>query len=156
MHTEESFPLRCLFDFGVWHRAGLRLFLALNFAQGSVFMWVYFDGQIYRPPFGNIFENTSQICLGANKDVHQEIFHPGQTSDLSLAKTMQLLNNSTWNHDTFQAKYIGLLKTLVRFDSESQELPMLPPLDPPLIKKATVVTNKDLADITTNIIAIYG
>jgi hypothetical protein len=156
LHTEESFPLRCLFDFGVWHAAGLRLFLALNFTQASVFFWVYFDGQIYRPPFGNIFENTSQVCLGPNKEQHFSIFTAGQPGNVSLVKTVQLLNDSTWNHDTFHSKYSAILKSLVRFDSEKPELPMLPPLDPPLIKKSTVVTNKELADITSHIVAIYG
>ena len=70
---------------------------------------------------------------------------------------MQLLNDSMWNADTFNASTnIPILKSLVRFDADSQDLPMLPPLDPSLITKANVITHKDLAIITTNLIAIYG
>src|SRR6267142_520863 len=59
--SENSFPLRCLFDFQVWHQAGLRMFLALNMPQAAAHFWVYYEGQIYKPPFGNIFESTSQL-----------------------------------------------------------------------------------------------
>lgn len=155
---EKGFTLRCLFDFEIWAKAGLRLFLGLNPATTSAHLWVYYNGQIYRPPFGNIFESTAQICLGPNKEQYNSIFKSdGQTDSVSLAKTMQLLNDSMWNADTFNSSTnLPILKSLVRFDADSQELPMLPPLEPALITKANVITHKDLAIITTNLIAIYG
>lgn len=154
--TEGSFPLRCGFEFEKWTQAGLRMFLALNHSTHQAHFWVYYQGQIYHLPFGNIFEGTEQICLGHNIRQHSDIFAiPEQTRSSSFAKLMMLLSASVWNHDAFNSsRCIGILSSLVRFNSASDQtdLPMMPPKDPDLIKKSVVASSRELVQITTKII----
>jgi hypothetical protein len=152
--TTGSFPLRCAFEFKVWADAGLRLFLGLNPYARTLQFWVYFGGQIYRPPFGNIFDGTCQLCLGKNDPLTQNIFRTKQPDTTSLSYALQLLSDSTWNSDTFHSEDMKPLAHLVRFDSSLQELPMLPPRNPELIKKCAVAANKDLVAITQGILGL--
>ena len=69
--SEEGFTLRCLFDFELWTSAGLRLFLGLNPATTSAHLWVYYNGQIYRPPFGNIFRVHRPALSGSEQGTVQ-------------------------------------------------------------------------------------
>lgn len=151
---EGSFTLRCAFDFNIWAKAGLRLFLGLSHYQSAAFLWVYYVGQIYRPPFGNIFD-TCQICLGHNEKQNKEIFNSyQQPNSVSLIKMIQLLSDSVWNHDTFRSSDLTVLQSLVRFDSGKSELPMLPPLTPELITKCQVASNKELSMVTKQLVEI--
>jgi hypothetical protein len=153
--SEGSFSLRCAFEFEKWTQAGLKLFLALNFQQAVVYFWVYYQGQIYHVPFGNIFEGTEQICLGHNAKQHTDIFHVPQSRATALSKAIMLLSASVWNHDTFHAaRNLPILTSLVRFNSDPDklDLPMMDPLDPVLIKKSVVATSRDLVLITTKIV----
>jgi hypothetical protein len=153
---ENSFPLRCAFEFSKWCAAGLRMFLALAHSTAHIHLWVYYDGQIYHLPFGNIFEGTEQICLGQNTKPHADIFRPNHSKALGLTKAMELLSASVWNHDTFNApRSTPILNSLVRFNSDSSsgvELAMMDPLDPAIIKKSVVATSKDLVQITQRLI----
>jgi hypothetical protein len=150
-----GFPLRCLFDFSVWAKDGLRMFLGLNTTNRGVYLWVLYTpvGQIYRPPFGNIFESSCQICLGHNTEQLNDIFFPRQPHSTSTAKAVQALGASTWNHDTFRAADATPLSGLVRFNPAKPDLPMLPPTDPALITKCSIASNKDLVDITHALLA---
>lgn len=150
---EGTFNLRCAFQFKVWNDAGLKLFLGLSSTRRQLFFWVYYSGQIYHVPFGNIFEGSEAICLGHNDKMHREIFHTlGQTNSMSLTRALALLSDSTWNSDTFHSRNIPILAALVRFDSNHSELPMLPPLQPDIIKKSAVATSKELVEVTARII----
>jgi hypothetical protein len=153
---EHSFPLRCAFEFSKWCAAGLRMFLALAHSTSHVHSWVYYEGQIYHLPFGNIFEGTEQICLGQNTKPHAEIFRNLHSKAVGLTKAMELLSASVWNHDTFNAaRSTPILNSLVRFNSDSSngvELAMMDPLDPAIIKKSAVATSKDLVQITQRLI----
>jgi hypothetical protein len=147
---ENGFPLRCLFDFGIWAKAGLRMFMGLNIAGHGVYLWVLYDQgtpQIYRPPFGNIFEASCQVCLGHNEAQLRDAFFPGPMTGMTV-KMIELLASSNWNHDTFRSSDIAVLKELVRFDATKPDLPMLPPTDPSLITKCSIASNKELADMT--------
>lgn len=149
--TTGSFPLRCGFDFEVWTNAGLRMFLGLT--NGKVQIWVFYAGQIYKPPFGNVFETSCDICLGHNNAAYAGIFQiPGQAHSTSFSKALQLLSDSIWNYDAFRAADAAPLKQLVRFNAGDPSLGMLPPTDPALIKKCSVAANKVLVDITAAII----
>lgn len=153
--AEGSFNLRCAFDFEKWYQAGLRLFLALNHNQMVVNFWVFFQGQTYHIPFGNIFEGTEAICLGHNQKQHTEIFSVSKNRSEALSKTMLLLSGSTWNHDTFNvSRNVPILASLVRFNSDPEriDLPMMDPVDPVLIKKSSVATSKELLQITAKLI----
>jgi hypothetical protein len=152
---EGTFALRCAFEFEKWAAVGLRMFLALNHSQHCINFWVYYSGQVYHVPFGNLFEGTEQICLGHNAKLHSEIFHDVQSRSTSLTKAMHLLSISTWNSDTFNGpRNIPILRDLVRFDSnpDKTDLPMMEPINPEQIKKSPVVTVKDLITITGKII----
>jgi hypothetical protein len=147
--TDRTFSLRCKFEFGVWAQSGLRLFLGTYGQQIS--LWVYYEGQIYRPPFGNIFD-TCQLCIGRNEGLLEKAFSYQQTDSAHFSKVIQLLSESPWNLDTFHPKDIDALVNNVRFDSTKTELSMLPPLKPELIKNCMVAANKDLAAITAQIV----
>jgi hypothetical protein len=148
---KDSFPLRCEFQFKLWHEAGIKLFLSVS-SQNLVQFWVYFDGQIYRPPFGNIFESTYQICMGNNGTQITKALDPRIPDSLKLSHIINILSGSPWNADTFLAEDVQVLNDLVRFDSTKEELPMLSPLNPEKIKKCRVAANKDLAEITAKIV----
>jgi hypothetical protein len=151
--TNDSFDLRCAFDFSVWKEAGLQLFLGLNNNARTLQFWVHYKGQIYRPPFGNIFEASCQLCLGHNEKAYLKIFSPKQLDSVSLSHAVGLLNDSPWNADTFNAQRdLSILNKLIRFDSNKQELPMLPPLDPDSISKCSVAANQVLAQITNTVL----
>lgn len=154
VHTEKSFDLRCAFQFPVWKEAELSLFLGLNPIAHTLQLWVHYGGQIYRPPLGNIFDGSCQICLGHNEKVYNKIFHtPRQPENVSLNHALGLLNDSMWNGDTFNAgRDLPVLNKLIRFDSSKQDLPMLPVLQPELISKCAVAANRDLAQITNLIL----
>jgi hypothetical protein len=144
-----SFPLRCRFEFEKWAEAGLKMFLALN--TRAFYLWVYYDGQIYRPPFGNVFDSC-QICLGHNEGLLNKALDSKQTDGLAFTKAIQLLSDSDWNSDVLPAKAKTVLPKLVRFDSENHDLPMLAPLEPHLIKHMPVAADKVFADVTAQII----
>jgi hypothetical protein len=152
--AEGSFALRCAFDFGVWAGAGLRMFLALAHGQNVVYLWVYYLGQVYHVPFGNVFEGTEQVCLGQNTKGHHDIFLAPQSRTAALAKALNLLSISVWNHDTFQAgRNVPILASLVRFNSDPDrvDLPMMAPLEPDQIKKMPVATNRELVTVTAKL-----
>jgi hypothetical protein len=148
---KDSFPLRCEFQFKLWHEAGIKLFLSVS-SQNLVQFWAYFEGQIYRPPFGNIFESTYQICMGHNETQITKAFDPRIPDSVKLSHIINILSGSPWNADTFLEKDVSVLNDLVRFDSTREELPMLSPLKPERIKECQVAANKDLAEITAKIV----
>lgn len=152
---ENSFQLRCVWQFNLWREAGLQLFLGLNPLARTVQFWVHYQGQIYRPPLGNIFEATCQLCLGHNDKAYAKMF-PGvgkQPDNISLNHAIALLGDSYWNADTFNGpRDLPVLAQLIRFDSTKQDLPMLPPINVELITKCSVAANKDLAQITNRIL----
>lgn len=152
LKTESGFDLTCRFEPALWTQSGLRLFVSQSFPARFFQMWVYYEGQIYRPPFGNIFDGTCQLCLGHNETAIAKLYDPKLSHQQTLLDLIGLLNVSVWNGDTFHSEDILVLKKLVRFDSEQEHLPMLPPLSPELIKKCKVAANKELADITAQII----
>lgn len=147
---DTSFPLRCKFEFAIWARANLRMFLGAA-SNSTLNLWVYYEGQIYRPPFGNIFD-TCQLCVGHNEGLLSKAFSYTQTYSETFNKAIQLMSDSPWNIDTFHHEELAYLQTLVRFDSNQKELPMLDPISPELIKKCKVAANKDLAEITAAIV----
>lgn len=149
--VKDSFPLRCEFQFNLWYEAGLRLFLSVS-SGNLVQFWVYFDGQIYRPPFGNIFESSYQVCFGHNETALVKALDNRYSDSGKLSRILTMLSSSPWNADTFIQGDIAILNDLVRFDSTKAELPMLPPLNPHRIKECHVAANKDLADITGRIV----
>lgn len=152
-HEAGSFQLRCAFDFGVWASAGLRLFLGLNSQARTLQLWLYYDGQIYRPPLGNIFDATCQICLGRNESFHKDIFRTRQPDSAALSNAVGLLSNSTWNADTFHSGDLPAIAQTIRFDSSKQELPMLAPRALEMLKQCSVAANKDLAAVTQSLIS---
>lgn len=147
--NNNSFLLRCKFEFSRWSQCGLRMFLALQ--DRSFYLWVYFDGQIYRPPFGNVFDSC-QLCLGHNEGLLAKAFDYQQTHSATFSKGLQLLSDSEWNQDVFPSQAKEPLDSLVRFDAGSADLPMLEPLTPSLIKNMPVAANKDFAEITAQIV----
>lgn len=149
---KDSFPLRCAFEFARWAEAGLRLFLSVNHPHAQVQFWAYYDGQIYRPPFGNIFESTYVICLGHNEAQISKALAPANPDSLKLSLIIAALSSSPWNADTFIPSDVSVLNDLIRFDSSKTDLPMLPPLNPARIKECHVAANKNLADITAKIV----
>jgi hypothetical protein len=149
--TKDSFPLRCVFQFKLWHEAGIKLFLSVS-SQNLVQFWVYFDGQIYRPPFGNIFESSYQICMGHNELQITKALDPRIPDSLKISHIINILSGSPWNADTFLQEDVSVLNDLVRFDSTREELPMLLPLNPQRIKECRVAANRDLAEITAKIV----
>jgi hypothetical protein len=152
--TDKAFDLRCAFQFSVWREAGLQLFLGLNNTARTLQLWVHYGGQIYRPPLGNIFEASCQLCLGHNDKSYHKIFNTlGQPDSVSLSHAITLLNDSLWNADTFKPdRDLPILNQLIRFDSSKHDLPMLPPLEVSMIAKAAVAANRDLAQITNAIL----
>jgi hypothetical protein len=149
--VKNSFPLRCQFQFKLWHEAGIKLFLSVS-SQNFVQFWAYFDGQIYRPPFGNIFDSSYQICTGHNEKEIIKALDLKLPDSLKISHIISVLSGSPWNADTFHYEDVSVLADLVRFDSTKEELPMLPPLYPERIKQCQVAANKDLAEITARIV----
>lgn len=153
--AKNSFPLRCGFEFKHWYDAGLRLFLSVGGLSGSaptIQFWLYYDGQIYRPPFGNIFDASYQICMGHNEAALAQALSHGLSDWAKLSGILKVLSATPWNADTFHHSDVSVLDELVRFDSAKIDLPMLPPRNPARIKDCPVAANKELAEITAKIV----
>jgi len=148
--SEHTFEMRCEFDFKVWTEAGFKIFFGINFMEHSLNMWTTYEGQNYRVPFGNIYED-GKICTGEDQrtDLYFRLQPGGWVTNLDL-----LINNlsaSKWNGDAIRSSLVNTIMTLVRFNPDN--LQMLPPLNPNLIKDLGINGHPTLAEITKHIIA---
>lgn len=145
--AENSFELRCEFDFELWAAAGLRIFFAINCLEHALQCWSWYKGQVYRAPFANVFE-TGSICVGGGREQHQDYF---DVPFSGLDKLMAHLSASVWNQDAFSSGWIEPISRLIRFDPKT--LKMLEPVDPAYLAKLPVMGHQTIAEVTK---LLYG
>jgi hypothetical protein len=149
--NERTFETRAEFDFSVWTQAGFKMFFAINLFEHLLHLWTWFEGQNYRVPFGNVYED-GRICSGETEETVEGIMtlnNGGSWSD-NLTKLVKHVSESHWNGDAIHTPTVNAITQLVRFDAKNMQ--MLPPHDATEIIKMGIMGNPTLAEITKQIV----
>lgn len=150
--SETSFQIKCEFDFALWEEAGFRMFFSINLYESNICMWTTYEGQNYRVPLGNVYED-GRICMGGGReeDLLESFFNNQDIGWVDhFTRLIDRLSSSHWNGDTMQPSMIAPISKLVRFHPTS--LAMLPPQEAGAIKDLGVMANPTLAELTKSIL----